>query len=67
MRLFDSITNSINMNLSKLRDSEANSGRSGVLQSMVSHRVRYNLETEQQHRGQGVASYRGIEIEVIRK
>ena len=48
MRWLDSITNSMDMNLSKLqeivKDREA-----GVLQSVESKRVRHNLATHEQH------------------
>ena len=68
MRLFDSITNSINMNLSKLCEIVKQTPGDLVCYTLWGRRVRYNLETEQQqHRGQGVASYREIEIEDIRK
>ena len=40
----DGITDSMDMNLGKLRETE----RPGMLQSMGSQRVRYNLVTEQQ-------------------
>ena len=42
----DSITDSMNMNLSKLQEI-AEDGGAGVLQSMWSQRVRNNLATEQ--------------------
>ena len=47
MRWLDSITNSMNINLSKLQENSGGQGR-GVLQSMGSQRVRHNLATEQQ-------------------
>ena len=46
MRWLDSITDSMNMNLSKLQEI-AEDGGAGVLQSMWSQRVRNNLATEQ--------------------
>ena len=46
MRSLDSITDSMNMNLSKLQEI-AEDGGAGVLQSMWSQRVRNNLATEQ--------------------
>ena len=45
MRWLDSTTNPMDMNLSKLGDSEGQS----VLQSMGSQRVKHDLVTEQQH------------------
>ena len=47
MRWLDTITNSMDMNLSKLQKIAKEEGP-GVLQSMVSQRVRHNLATEQQ-------------------
>ena len=47
MRWLDSITNSIDMNWSKLMK-VAKEGTSGVLQFMESQRVGHDLETEQQ-------------------
>ena len=47
MKWLDTITNSMDMNLSKLQKIAKEEGP-GVLQSMVSQRVRHNLATEQQ-------------------
>ena len=47
MRWLDSITGSLDMNLSKLQES-VKEGKPGVLRSMVLQRVRYDLATEQQ-------------------
>ena len=47
MKWLDTITNSKDMNLSKLQKIAKEEGP-GVLQSMVSQRVRHNLATEQQ-------------------
>ena len=47
MRRLDGITNSMNMSLSKLRET-VKTGKPGVLQSMQSQRVGHDLATEQQ-------------------
>ena len=47
MKLLDSITNSMVMNLSKLQEI-GRTEKAGVLQSMGSQRVRHNLVTKQQ-------------------
>jgi len=47
MRWLDSITDSLDMNLSKLQEA-VKEGKPGVLQSMLLQRVRYDLATEQQ-------------------
>ena len=49
MRWLDSITDSTDMNLSKLGDTEGQ-GKTSMLQSMGLQRVAHNLETEQQQR-----------------
>ena len=46
MRLLDSLTNSMDMNLSKLGDSRGQ--ESGILQYMGQQRVEHGLVTEQQ-------------------
>ena len=48
MRWLDGITDSKDVSLSKLREMWR-AGQPGVLQSMVSQRVRHNWVTEQQH------------------
>ena len=47
MRWLDSITNSVEMNLSKVQEM-AKSGDPGVLQSMGSKRVGHDLPTEEE-------------------
>ena len=47
MRWLDSITDSMNMNLSKLQETEKDK-ESGVLQSVGLQRAGHNLVTEQQ-------------------
>ena len=48
MRCLDSITDSMDMNLSKLQEMRTEwTGKSGVLQSMGLQKVRHNLATEQ--------------------
>ena len=47
MRQLDSITNSMDMNLSKLQGI-VEDRRAGILHSMGSQRVKHNLATEQQ-------------------
>ena len=47
MRWLDSITDSLDTNLSKLQEA-VKEGKPGVLQSMLLQRVRYDLATEQQ-------------------
>ena len=49
MRWLDGITDSMDMSLSKLQEI-VKDGEPGVLQSMGSQRVGYDLATEQQHR-----------------
>ena len=54
MRCLGSITDSTDMSLSKLEDSEGKTGKSGVPQSTGSQRTGHGLVTEQQHRSSGV-------------
>ena len=49
--MIDSITDSMDMNFSKLQET-VRTGKPGVLQSMRSERVEQDLATEQQHRAQ---------------
>ena len=49
MRWLDSITDSMDMSLRKLRETVKNRG-AGMLQSMGLQRVRHDLETEQEHK-----------------
>ena len=46
MRWLDGITDSMDMNLSKLWETEEDRGKPGVLQSMGSQRVGHDLVTE---------------------
>ena len=48
MRLLDSMTDSVDMDLSKPWKIVEDSGKHGMLQSMVSQRVRHDIATEQQ-------------------
>ena len=48
MRWLEGITNSMDMNLNKLQDIVKDTIVPGVLQFMVSQRVRHNLANEQQ-------------------
>ena len=47
MRWLDTITDSMDMSLSKFREM-VKEGKSGMLQSIGSQRLRHHLETEQQ-------------------
>ena len=49
MKWLNSITDSVDMNLSKLWEMVKDTGASIVLQSMWSQRVGHDLATEQQH------------------
>jgi len=46
MRWLDGITNSMDMSLSKLWELVMDIGKPGVMQSVVSQRVRHSRETE---------------------
>ena len=52
MRWLDSITDSVDMNLGKFRET-VKEGKPGMLQSMGSQRVRPSLGTEQQYLRRG--------------
>ena len=58
MRWLDSISNSVDMNLSQLREIMKDR-KPGVLQSMGSQRVGHNLATEQQHRNKHCVEEKG--------
>ena len=48
MRLLDSMTDSVDMDVSKLLKIVEDSGKHGMLQSTVSQRVQHDIATEQQ-------------------